>query len=109
VSENRGWENVGLGVSSDEQVSMTVGPSCNIGSRETSGEGRRGLMGKVNGGFLVRLRVRRGDDDNGVREGSGEIKEVLAPVICITQPWRRPTRITARRTQPKAMHTIAGY
>ena len=50
VSENRGWENVGLGVSSDEQVSMTVAPSCNIGSWETSGEARRGLMCKANGG-----------------------------------------------------------
>lgn len=65
VSENRGWENVGLGVSSDEEqvsISMTVvvGPSCNIGSRKMSGEGRRGLMGKVNGGLLVGLRVRRG-------------------------------------------------
>jgi hypothetical protein len=51
VRENSGWENVGLGVSSDEQVSITIGPSCNIGSQETSGEARTGLMGTVNGGL----------------------------------------------------------
>ena len=52
VSENRGWENVGLGVSSDEQVSITVvGPSCNIGSQETSGEAGTGLMGAINDGL----------------------------------------------------------
>jgi hypothetical protein len=42
---------VGLGVSSDEQVSITIGPSCNIGGQETSGKARTGLMGTVNGGL----------------------------------------------------------
>ena len=40
VSENSGWEKVGLGVSSDEQVCIAAVPSCNIGSQETSGEVR---------------------------------------------------------------------
>ena len=51
VSENSGWEKVGLGVSSDEQVCIAAVPSCNIGSQETSGEVRTGLVGTINGGL----------------------------------------------------------
>ena len=54
MSENSCWENVGLGVSSDdEQVSTTAGPSCNIEKQETPGEARTGSMGTVNGGFSL--------------------------------------------------------
>ena len=61
MNENPGWENGGLGVSSDEQVleSITAGPSCNIGKQERAGEARKELTGTVNG-VLSELWVRRG-------------------------------------------------
>ena len=42
MKEDRGWENEGLGVSSDEQVSTTTAdPSCNIGSQGNLAQGWR--------------------------------------------------------------------
>jgi hypothetical protein len=74
VNEKSGCENLGLGVSSDEQVSVTAGPSCNIGSRETSGEAGTGLMGTVNGGLSRGLgggmRIMGGDRER-VDKGPG--------------------------------------
>ena len=45
MSEKSGWENLGLGVSSDEQVSIAAVPSCNIENQETTGEDHTELMG----------------------------------------------------------------
>lgn len=40
MNEDRGWENEGLGVSSDEQLSTTTAePSCNIGSQGNLAQG----------------------------------------------------------------------
>ena len=70
MNEKSGWENLGLDVSIDEQVSTTAGPSCNIGGQETSGEAGTGLMGTVNGG-LDSPEGYEGDDDDGRRQRSG--------------------------------------
>ena len=60
MNEDRGWENEGLGVSSDEQVSTTTAePSCNIGSQGNLAQGWRPRS------MVGALGVGGKEDDNG--------------------------------------------
>lgn len=80
TNEDRGWENEGFGISFDGRLSTTVELALGLGSPEGEKKG----------------------DDNGWERGKdvekGRAKGSSGTRDCVTQPWRRPTRITARGT-----------